>query len=166
MDDHTVVCEACQGRRYSPEALAHTVHGLTIADVEDLTAAEAVGVFDDAQITAALTGIIGVGLGYLRLGQTLPTLSGGENQRLKIATELRDGAGADLYVLDEPTTGLHLSDVDALVENLQRLVDAGNTVIVVEHHLDVIRRADWLIEIGPEAGQDGGHLVFEGAPRS
>ncbi|GAA0943602.1 excinuclease ABC subunit UvrA [Actinocorallia libanotica] len=165
MDDHTVVCEACQGRRYSPEALAHRVRGRTIADTEDLTVTEAVGAFDDPQITAALAGIIDVGLGYLRLGQTLPTLSGGENQRLKIATALRNGANADLYVLDEPTTGLHLSDVDTLVENLQRLVDAGNTVIVVEHHLDVIRRADWLVEIGPEAGQDGGHLVFEGAPR-
>ncbi|WP_106401244.1 excinuclease ABC subunit UvrA [Actinocorallia populi] len=164
MDDHTVVCEACQGRRYSPQALAHKVHGRTIADVEDLTVIEAADAFEDPQITAALTGIIDVGLGYLRLGQTLPTLSGGENQRLKIATELRNGANASLYVLDEPTTGLHLSDVDVLVENLQRLVDAGNTVIVVEHHLDVIRRADWRIDIGPEAGQDGGHLVFEGAP--
>ena len=166
MDDQTIVCEACHGRRYSPEALAHTVHGLTIADAESLTATEAVAVFDDPQIIGALTGIIEAGLGYLRLGQTLPSLSGGENQRLKIATEIRTGERSSLFVLDEPTTGLHLRDIDTLIDNLQRLVDVGNTVIVVEHNLDVIRRADWIIDIGPEAGHDGGQLVFEGTPEA
>ncbi len=166
MDDQTIVCETCNGRRYSPQALVHTVNGLTIADAESFTATEAAAVFDDPQIVRALAGIIEADLGYLRLGQTLPTLSGGENQRLKIAAELHKGDVSNLYVLDEPTTGLHLCDVDTLVNNLQRLVDAGNTVIVIEHNLDVIRRADWIIDIGPEAGHDGGELVFEGTPEA
>ncbi|GAB4585363.1 ATP-binding cassette domain-containing protein [Nocardia sp. IFM 10818] len=164
MDGQEVVCETCGGRRFTPEVLAYTLDGLSIADVDDLTIDEAAQRFPDPAITRALRHVEEVGLGYLRLGQALTTLSGGECQRLKIAKELAKRNGHTIYVLDEPTTGLHLSDIDTLLEVLGRLVDKGNTLIVIEHNLDVIRRADWVIDLGPGPGRYGGRILYEGTP--
>ncbi|MFC9994224.1 ATP-binding cassette domain-containing protein [Nocardia sp. NPDC127526] len=164
MDGQEVVCETCGGRRFTPEVLAYTLDGLSIADVDDLTIDEAAQRFPDPAITRALRHVEEVGLGYLRLGQSLTTLSGGECQRLKIAKELAKRNGHTIYVLDEPTTGLHLSDIDTLLEVLGRLVDKGNTLVVIEHNLDVIRRADWVIDLGPGPGRYGGRILYEGAP--
>ncbi|MQM25895.1 ATP-binding cassette domain-containing protein [Glycomyces albidus] len=162
MDGQETVCETCGGRRFTAEALRHRVDGLTIADVDDLTIADALQRLPDPAIRKALRGLERVGLGYLRLGQPLTTLSGGECQRVKIAKELRDAAEPTLYVLDEPTTGLHLRDIDTLVEVLFQLVDGGHTVVVIEHNLDVIRRADWIVDMGPGAGRHGGRILYEG----
>ncbi|MGC2999038.1 ATP-binding cassette domain-containing protein [Streptomyces sp. G35A] len=162
MDPVTTTCHDCEGRRFKDEVLRLTVGGRSIADVLDMTADEALDFFDDAGVRRRLRALRDVGLTYLTLGQPLSTLSGGERQRIKLATRLhRSGM---VYVLDEPTTGLHMADVDGLVALLDRLVDAGNTVIVVEHNLDVIARADWVIDLGPEGGRDGGQVVFEGTP--
>ncbi|MEU5872143.1 excinuclease ABC subunit UvrA [Glycomyces sp. NPDC047369] len=162
MEGYESVCEACGGRRFTDEALRHRVEGLTIADVADLTIAEALHRFADPSIRRALHHLDRVGLGYLRLGQPLTTLSGGECQRVKIARELREAAGPSVYVLDEPTTGLHLRDIDMLMAVLFQLVDAGHTVVVIEHHLDVMRRADWVVDLGPGAGRHGGRVLYEG----
>jgi excinuclease UvrABC ATPase subunit len=162
MDGRELVCETCHGRRFTPEALSHTVDGLTIADVDDLTVEEAVERLPSRRIVASLSRLVDVGLGYLRLGQPLSTLSGGECQRVKIARELRAGDGPGLYLLDEPTTGLHLDDVDTLLGVLDALVDQGNTVVVIEHNLDVVRQADWLIDLGPGPGRHGGGILYEG----
>ncbi|MFI5489781.1 ATP-binding cassette domain-containing protein [Micromonospora echinaurantiaca] len=162
LDGQEVVCETCQGRRFTPEVLRHTVDGLSIADVDALTVDQAVARLSDRQIARALRHLADVGLGYLRLGQSLSTLSGGECQRLKIARELRETAQPTTYVLDEPTTGLHLSDVDTLLALLDGLVDRGHTVVVIEHNLDVIRRADWLIDLGPGPGRHGGTVLYQG----
>ncbi|WP_433168394.1 ATP-binding cassette domain-containing protein [Kribbella sp. CA-247076] len=164
MEGREVVCETCRGRRFTPEVLAHAVDGLSIADVDELTIDEAIGQLPDAGIARALQQLTAVGLGYLRLGQSLNTLSGGECQRVKIAKELRQADQPTTYVLDEPTTGLHLSDIDTLLHVLDSLVDHGHTVVVVEHNLDVIRRADWLIDLGPGPGRHGGTILFEGHP--
>ncbi|MGW3343827.1 ATP-binding cassette domain-containing protein [Nonomuraea rubra] len=158
MDPVTRVCDACGGSRYSEEALSYTVAGRTIADVLAMTADEAAAVFD----LPGMARLGELGLGYLTLGQPLSTLSGGERQRLKLAHRLRERGR--VYVFDEPTTGLHMADVDTLLALLDRLVDEGNTVIVIEHDLDVVKRADWVIDLGPEAGQHGGRVVFEGTP--
>ncbi|MEV0820042.1 excinuclease ABC subunit UvrA [Nonomuraea rubra] len=158
MDPVTRVCDACGGSRYSEEALSYTVAGRTIADVLAMTADEAAAVFD----LPGVAGLGELGLGYLTLGRPLSTLSGGERQRLKLAHRLRERGR--VYVFDEPTTGLHMADVDTLLALLDRLVDEGNTVIVIEHDLDVVKRADWVIDLGPEAGQHGGRVVFEGTP--
>jgi len=167
----TTVCEDCEGRRFQASVLDYKLGGLDIAEVLDLSVEEAVGFFGagspagHARTPAAhaiLKRLAEVGLGYLRLGQPLPTLSGGERQRLKLATHM--GADGDVYVLDEPTTGLHLADLRQLLGLLDRLVDAGKSVIVVEHHLAVMAHADWIIDIGPGAGHDGGRVVFEGTP--
>ncbi|GAA4903876.1 excinuclease ABC A subunit [Stackebrandtia albiflava] len=162
MDGQEVVCETCRGRRFTPEVLAHTVDGLSIADVDDLTVSQAMTRLSDAKIVAGLRHLAEVGLGYLRLGQSLNTLSGGEAQRVKIARELRRAADSTLYVLDEPTTGLHMNDVGTLLGVLDALVDRGHTVVVIEHDLDVVRRADWLIDLGPGPGRHGGAVLFEG----
>jgi excinuclease UvrABC ATPase subunit len=162
MDGQETVCETCGGRRFTAEALRHRVEGLSIADVDDLTISDALQRLPDPAIRKALHGLERVGLGYLRLGQPLTTLSGGECQRVKIAKELRDAAEPTLYVLDEPTTGLHLRDIDTLVEVLFQLVEGGHTVVVIEHNLDVIRRADWIIDLGPGAGRHGGRILYEG----
>jgi len=164
LEGQETVCETCEGRRFTPEVLRHRVDGLSIADVGDLTIAEALHRLPDPAITGALRHLVGVGLGYLRLGQPLTTLSGGECQRVKIARELRDTAGPALYVLDEPTTGLHLDDVDTLLGVLDALVDQGHTVVVIEHDLSVIRRADWLIDLGPGPGRHGGRVLYQGHP--
>ncbi|MFB9908791.1 ATP-binding cassette domain-containing protein [Allokutzneria oryzae] len=155
-------CEECQGRRFTPEVLGNTVRGASIADVLAMTTAEALEFFTEAKIVRVLRALDDVGLDYLTLGQPLSTLSGGECQRIKLATRShREGA---TYVMDEPTTGLHMSDVAHLLGVLDRLVDAGGTVVVIEHNLDVIARADWVIDLGPEAGAHGGRVVFEGVP--
>jgi excinuclease UvrABC ATPase subunit len=161
------VCEDCEGRRFQPAVLEYTFGGRNIADVLAMPVTEALEFFSkgDAAVPAALKvlqRLDDVGLGYVTLGQPLTTLSGGERQRLKLATHL--GEKGKVYVLDEPTTGLHLADVQQLLELLDRLVDAGTSVIVIEHHQAVMAHADWIIDLGPGAGHDGGRVVFEGTP--
>lgn len=165
-EDIYATCEQCNGRRFKPEILAIKYRGKTIHDVLNLTVAEAQAFFSGSpKLTEKLYLLSSIGLGYLRLGQAANTLSGGEAQRLKIAAELKDpSAHNQLYILDEPTTGLHLDDIKKLLAVLHKLVDAGNTLIVVEHNLDVIKTADWIIDLGPEGGEAGGHIVAEGRP--
>jgi excinuclease ABC subunit A len=165
-EDVYVTCQACEGRRYKPEVREVTYRGKDVSQVLQLTVDEAVELFAAVPAVGRRLQVLQeVGLGYLRLGQPATTLSGGEAQRLKVAAELGPRLGRDmLYVLDEPTTGLHLDDVRRLLGVLQRLVDAGNTVLVVEHHLDVIKCADWIVDLGPEAGEAGGELTAEGPP--
>jgi excinuclease ABC A subunit len=155
-------CEICHGRRFKEDVLAYTLNGKSISDVLALTVADALAFFTQSPILRKLEAMRDVGLHYLTLGQPLSTLSGGECQRLKLASELHK-AGS-VYVLDEPTTGLHMSDVAHLLAILDRLVDGGNSVIVIEHNMDVVRRADWIIDLGPEGGSKGGRVVFEGTP--
>jgi excinuclease ABC subunit A len=166
MPDVYVQCEVCNGRRYNQETLAVKFHGHSIADILDLTIEDALTVLANVpQLKQKLQTLVDVGLGYVHLGQSATTLSGGEAQRMKLARELsKRQTGRTLYVLDEPTTGLHFDDVRKLLEVLHRLVDLGNTVIIIEHNLDVIRNADWIIDLGPEGGEDGGRLVAEGRP--
>jgi excinuclease ABC subunit A len=161
-----VPCEACKGKRYNREALEIHYKGKSIADVLDMTVAEALPFFAAVPALKSKLGTLNdVGLGYIRLGQPATTLSGGEAQRIKLATELsRRATGRTLYILDEPTTGLHFADVERLLHVLQRLVDAGNTVVVIEHNLDVIKSADWVIDLGPEGGDRGGEIIAEGTP--
>ena len=155
-------CEICEGRRFKDEVLAYTLAGRNVSEVLALTVAQALESFSEREIVRKLQAMSDVGLDYLTLGQPLSTLSGGECQRIKLASELhRKG---NIYVLDEPTTGLHMSDTGHLLEMLDRLVDAGNSVIVIEHNLDVIRNADWVIDLGPEGGTKGGQVVFTGTP--
>jgi excinuclease ABC A subunit len=162
MDPVTTVCRACHGTRYRPEVLRHRLRGRSIVDVLALTAEEALEFLPEKPLRTRLRTLNEVGLTYLTLGQPLSSLSGGERQRIKLADQLhRTG---QVYVLDEPTTGLHMADVDTLVALLDRLVDGGNTVIVIEHDLEVIRRADWVIDLGPDGGKHGGRVVFEGTP--
>ena len=166
LPDVYVPCEVCQGSRYNREALEIRYRGKTIAEVLDLTVAEALDFFANVpRIRKRLETLRDVGMGYIRLGQAATTLSGGEAQRVKLATELsRRATGKTLYILDEPTTGLHFADVERLLDVLQRLVDAGNTVLVIEHHLDVLKSADWIIDLGPEGGDAGGKVVTAGPP--
>lgn len=168
LPDVYVPCEVCHGARYNRETLEIRWKGRTIAEVLDMPISHAVEVFEAIPaITRHLKTLVDVGLGYVRLGQSAPTLSGGEAQRVKLATELqRRSTGRTVYVLDEPTTGLHFEDTRKLLLVLQRLVDTGNTVIVIEHNLDVIKSADWLIDLGPEGGSGGGMLVAEGPPEA
>ncbi len=162
----TVPCEVCKGKRYNREALEIHFKGKNIAEILDMTVDEALLFFDHfSKIKNKLETLRDVGLGYICLGQPAPTLSGGEAQRVKLATELsRRSTGKTLYILDEPTTGLAFSDIACLLKVLQRLVDYGNTVIVIEHHMDVIKNADWVIDLGPGAGNEGGYLVDAGTP--
>ncbi|HVY60663.1 MAG TPA: excinuclease ABC subunit UvrA, partial [Planctomycetota bacterium] len=164
--DVYVTCEDCKGRRFNEATLQVKYKGKSIADVLDLSVAEAAEVFADfPSIKRTLDTLIDVGLDYIHLGQSAPTLSGGEAQRIKLSRELcKRSTGRTLYILDEPSTGLHLDDVQKLLAVLQRLVDAGNTVVVIEHNLDIIKVADWIIDIGPEGGKAGGDLVAEGTP--
>ncbi len=166
LPDVYVPCEVCHGKRYNREALEIKYKGASIADVLDMTVDEALTFFQNIPaIRTKLETLHDVGLGYIRLGQPATTLSGGEAQRVKLAKELsRRATGRTLYILDEPTVGLHMADVQRLLEVLSRLVDAGNTVVVIEHNLDVIKTADWIIDLGPEGGQDGGWIVAEGTP--
>ena len=166
LPDVHVRCDACRGRRYNRETLEVLYHGRTIADVLDLTVDEAENVLGaHPRLRRLLATLSAVGLGYLRLGQSAVTLSGGEAQRVKLARELgRRDTGRTVYILDEPTTGLHVDDVARLLQVLSRLVDAGNTVVAVEHNLDVIKTADYVIDLGPEAGAGGGRVVACGTP--
>jgi len=163
----TTVCEECEGRRFQASVLNYRFGGLNIAEVLDLSIQDAAAFFGAGKTHtpaahAILERMADVGLGYLRLGQPLTTLSGGERQRLKLATHMGEEGG--VYVLDELTTGLHLADLEQLLGLLDRLVDAGKSVIVIEHHQAVMAHADWIIDLGPGAGRDGGQLVFEGTP--
>jgi excinuclease ABC subunit A len=166
MPDVYVQCEVCNGRRYNQETLAVKFKGHSIADVLDLTIEDALGVLEDVPtVRQKLQTLVDVGLGYVHLGQSATTLSGGEAQRMKLARELsKRQTGRTLYLLDEPTTGLHFDDVRKLLEVLHRLADLGNSVIIIEHNLDVIRNADWILDLGPEGGEDGGRVVAHGRP--
>ena len=163
-----VTCEECKGRRYNRETLDIRYRGKSIADVLELTVEQALELMEPfPSIAVKLRTLMEVGLGYITLGQSATTLSGGEAQRVKLSRELsRRGTGRTLYILDEPTTGLHFEDTRKLLEVLNRLVDQGNTVVVIEHNLDVIKSADYLIDMGPEGGAAGGRVVASGTPES
>jgi excinuclease ABC subunit A len=163
-----VPCEVCNGRRFDDATLAVRYRGKDIAEVLGMPVAEALELFAlHGRLRRILQTLVDVGLGYLALGQPSNTLSGGEAQRVKLAAELaREGAGHTFYLLDEPTTGLHFEDVRRLVEVLDQLVAAGHTVVVVEHDLEVIKCADWVLDLGPGAGRDGGRIVAEGPPEA
>ncbi len=166
LPDVYVPCEVCHGRRFNREALEVKFKGASIADVLDMTVDEGLRFFENIPgIRRKLETLSEVGLGYIRLGQPATTLSGGEAQRVKLSRELsRRATGRTLYILDEPTTGLHFADIDRLLQVLNRLVDAGNTVLIIEHNLDVIKTADWILDLGPEGGDEGGRLIAEGTP--
>ena len=166
LPDVYVPCEVCKGKRYNYETLEIKFKGKNIADVLDMTVEEALSFFDKVpKIKNKIQTLYDVGLGYIKLGQSSTTLSGGEAQRVKLATELSKRAtGKTLYILDEPTTGLHIADVHKLVDIIQRLVDTGNTAIVIEHNLDLIKTADHIIDLGPEGGDGGGEIVAQGTP--
>jgi len=166
LPDVTVACEVCKGKRYNREALEIRFKGKNIAEVLDMTVEQALAFFEHfPKVKNKLQTLRDVGLGYIRLGQPAPTLSGGEAQRVKLATELsKRSTGQTLYILDEPTTGLAFEDVAALLRVLQRLVDGGNSVVVIEHHLDVMKNADHIIDLGPGAGDGGGYIVATGTP--
>jgi excinuclease ABC A subunit len=165
MEGLTTVCETCEGRRFTAEVLDYRLRGKNIHQALSLSIAEARAFFTEKAVRPMLDALVDVGLGYVALGQRLDTLSGGERQRLELAIDLGRAAQAtDVYVLDEPTTGLHMKDVEHLIGLLDRFVDSGRTVIVIEHNLDVVARADWVIDLGPGAGRDGGRVIFEGPP--
>jgi len=166
LPDVYVPCDICKGKRYSKETLQIKYKGKNIADVLDLTVEEALRFFRNIpQIRRKLETLNDVGLGYIHLGQPATTLSGGEAQRVKLSRELsKIGTGKTLYILDEPTTGLHFADIEKLLSVLNRLVDKGNTVLVIEHNPDVIKVADYVIDLGPEGGEEGGELVACGPP--
>ena len=166
LPDVYVSCEQCKGRRYNRETLEIRYRGKSIADVLDLTVDQALPLLENfPPIATKLRTLQDVGLGYIELGQSATTLSGGEAQRVKLSKELsRRGTGRTLYILDEPTTGLHFEDTHKLLDVLNKLVDQGNTVVIIEHNLDVIKSADYVIDLGPEGGEAGGLIVAEGTP--
>jgi excinuclease ABC subunit A len=166
LPDVYVTCDVCRGKRYNRETLAVKYKGLSIADLLETTIEDAYPLLENIpQIKQKLETLLDVGLGYVQIGQSSTTLSGGEAQRIKLAKELSKRAtGKTIYILDEPTTGLHFADVHKLLEVLQRLVDTGNTVIVIEHNLDVIKSADFIVDLGPEGGSGGGRVVACGTP--
>ena len=166
LPDVQVRCPACRGRRFQRDILDVKYYGYDISEVLDMSIEEAFPLFQNVPGAASRLGLmVEVGLGYLQLGQPATTLSGGEAQRVKLARELsRRASGHTLYLLDEPTTGLHPDDAARLLDLLQRLVEAGNSVVVIEHNLDFIRAADWILDLGPEGGQAGGQIVAEGTP--
>jgi excinuclease UvrABC ATPase subunit len=163
MDEVKILCETCGGKRFKDEVLAYKLDDKSISDVLALPVREALDFFSAREIVRRLQALSDVGLDYLTLGQPLSTLSGGECQRIKLASELHKKGS--IYVMDEPTTGLHMSDIGHLLAIMNRLVDTGNTVIVIEHNLDIIKNADWIIDMGPEGGHKGGQVLFEGTPQ-
>ena len=166
LPDVYVPCDVCHGKRYNRETLDIRFKGKNIHEVLEMTVEEACDFFSAVPVVERkLQTLLEVGLGYIRLGQSATTLSGGEAQRVKLAQELsKRDTGRTLYILDEPTTGLHFHDIDLLLKVLNRLRDAGNTVVVIEHNLDVIKTADWIIDLGPEGGDGGGRIIAEGTP--
>jgi len=166
LPDVYVTCDVCKGKRYNREALEIKYKGLTISDVLDLTVEQAAKFFENIPaIARKLDTLVEVGLGYIKLGQPATTFSGGEAQRIKLASELsRRATGKTLYILDEPTTGLHSADVKKLLMILQKLVSGGNSMIIIEHNLDVIKTADYILDMGPEGGFGGGYIVASGTP--
>jgi excinuclease ABC subunit A len=166
LPDVYVTCQECKGKRYNPETLQITYKGKNIADVLDMRIDESRQFFANfPKIQRLIKALCDVGLGYMTLGQSSTTMSGGEAQRVKLAAELgKPGTGHTLYILDEPTTGLHFADIDNLMTVLRRLTDMGNTVIVIEHNLDVIKMADYIIDLGPEGGEEGGQVIAAGTP--
>jgi excinuclease ABC subunit A len=168
LPDVHVMCETCSGKRYNRETLEVRYKGKSIGDVLNMTIADAVHFFEGIpSIHSKLVTLESVGLGYLSIGQPSTTLSGGEAQRVKLATELaRKQTGNTMYILDEPTTGLHFDDIRMLLDVLNRLVDAGNSVVVIEHNLDVIKSADYIVDIGPEGGEAGGTIIAVGTPEN
>ncbi|MEJ7653102.1 MAG: hypothetical protein WKH64_07065 [Chloroflexia bacterium] len=167
MPDVEVVCQVCKGARYNEDTLEILYKGRNIAQVLDMPIEEAVEFFAETSLIRHKLGVLDrLGMGYLKLGQSSTTISGGEAQRVKLAHELGKvkRGGRNLYILDEPTTGLHLADIQRLLDSLNQLVDGGATVIVIEHHLDVVKTADWIIDLGPEGGKHGGEIVAQGPP--
>ena len=166
LPDIYVPCEVCKGKRYNRETLEVKYKGKSIHDVLEMTVEEGLAFFENIpKIERKLRTLCEVGLGYVKIGQPATTLSGGEAQRVKLATELsRRSTGRTIYILDEPTTGLHIADVHKLIDVLQKLVDGGNTVVVIEHNLDLIKTADHIIDLGPEGGDAGGYIVTQGTP--
>ena len=166
LPDVYVLCEVCGGRRYNHETLAVKFNGYSIADLLEMPVSDALPILENIpQVKQKLQTLVDVGLGYIHLGQSAVTLSGGEAQRIKLARELsKRQTGKTLYLLDEPTTGLHFDDVKKLLDVLHRLTDLGNSIIIIEHNLDVIRNADWIIDLGPEGGEEGGRVVAQGTP--
>jgi excinuclease ABC subunit A len=166
LPDVYVLCELCGGKRYNQETLAVKYKGQSIADLLEMPVSDALPILENIpQVRQKLQTLVDVGLGYIHLGQSAVTLSGGEAQRIKLARELsKRQTGKTMYLLDEPTTGLHFDDVKKLLEVLHRLTDLGNTVMIIEHNLDVIRNADWIIDLGPEGGEEGGRIVAQGTP--
>ena len=166
LPDVYVTCEVCSGNRYNRETLEIKYKGKNIAEVLDMSVSQALNFFENIpQVFKKLSTLNEVGLGYIKLGQQATTLSGGEAQRIKLASELsKMSRDKTIYILDEPTTGLHFEDIKLLLSVVQKLVDKGNTVIVIEHNLDVIKNADWIIDLGPEGGNMGGNIIFSGSP--
>ena len=166
LPDVYIQCDECKGTRYNRETLEIKFKGKSIADVLDMSVDEGCEYFENiSNIKTKLLTLKKVGLGYIKIGQQATTLSGGEAQRIKLAKELsKRSTGRTMYILDEPTTGLHFADIELLLNVLNRLKDQGNTVVVIEHNLDVIKTADWIIDLGPEGGSDGGRIVAEGTP--
>ncbi|MCL5018361.1 MAG: ATP-binding cassette domain-containing protein, partial [Candidatus Pacearchaeota archaeon] len=162
LDEVKVTCDVCQGKRYTEEVLKLKYNGKNISDILNMTIFELKNFFKDPEIKRKLQVLCDVGLEYLEIGQPLSTLSGGEAQRIKLASELHKKG--HIYVMDEPTTGLHMSDIKKLLEIIKSLIENNNTVVVIEHNLDVIRHADWIIDLGPEGGNKGGEILFEGTP--
>ena len=168
LPDMYVPCDVCHGKRYNRETLEIRYRGRNISEVLDLTVEQALEYFESVPaIARKLHTLIDVGLSHIRLGQSATTLSGGEAQRVKLSLELsRRSTGRTLYILDEPTTGLHFRDIELLLQVLNQLVDSGNTVLIIEHNLDVIKTADWLVDMGPEGGDGGGRVVAQGTPET
>ena len=162
MDNIETTCEACGGLRYSPQALTYRYRDLNIAEAMDLAVDSACTLFADTPIAAKLQPLSDVGLGYLHLNQSLSTLSGGELQRLKLASQI--GTDNALFIIDEPTDGLHIKDIRHIMQLFNRMVDAGNTIYLIEHNTDIIRAADYIVELGPSAGEQGGQIIFSGTP--
>ena len=167
LPDIYVTCEQCKGKRYNRETLEILYKGNSISDILAMTVEEALNLFEPIYgIANILRTLVAVGLGYIRLGQNSTTISGGEAQRIKLSRELsKRHNGKTVYILDEPTTGLHIKDIQKLLEVITRLVESGNTVIIIEHNLDVIKTADWIIDLGPDGGAGGGKIVAQGTPK-